>query len=93
MNSMIRLFARVSVSHCGRSFLFVQLHANKKGEKKGSIYQRPAQSAPYDCDAQSTKEKRVHPRKGLHHDFDGPGIIIVQKASQHIQGLQRNWRR
>jgi hypothetical protein len=30
------------------------------------------------CDAHSTKEKRVCTRQGLHRDFDGPGITIIQ---------------
>jgi hypothetical protein len=29
-------------------------------------------------DAHSTKEKRVCTRQGLHRDFDGPGITIIQ---------------
>ena len=33
------------------------------------------------CDAQSTKEKRVHARERLHSDFDGPDIIVAQKTN------------
>ena len=40
--------------------------------------------------AQSTKEKWVHAREGLHGDFDGPSVGIVQKGSQYVQRLRRN---
>src|SRR6266850_2651255 len=73
MNSMIRLFARVSVSHSGRSVLLVHL-----SPKRTSVSFR---GFPTLCvDAQPTKEKRVRPRKRLHSDFDSPGIVVIQET-------------
>ena len=79
MNSIMRLFARDSVSHCSRSFLFVHLCSRGLERKKHQFPEKTLEICV--SDAQSTKEKWVRARERLHGNFDGPDIIVIQKTS------------
>ena len=61
-------------------FVFVRASVSKEMErKKHQLPQKSLEICVYD--AQSTKEKWVCAREGLHGNFDGPDVIVVQKTT------------